>query len=426
MKTRSLLTLFTLISSASLFGQYAVPVDARSPYAPPALPPVSPDQIDQLVSPIALYPDPLVAIILPAATTPGDITIADRLARAKSDPSVIDSQPWDESVRALAHYPQLIAWMDDNLEWTQQLGVAFLQQPADVMNSIQRLRERARAAGILVTTPQEQVVVQDNAIEILPAEPNVIYIPTYDPEILYSSATYGGPRSSLSFGIAFATGPWLDYDFNWRDRTVWIDRSQTWNRREPRGYAYQSRISTERREWRPRVDVTRRAIGAPRATTQFEVVRPAPLTQTRSWSRDRNATSRAVVEPAPRTVAPPLAPSPMPTGRTYEQPAVRTYPAQTAPAPAPSVAPNEQSQRERSGQWQRERGGAPVPQVYTTPAPVPPRDQRVVPQPQAQAQPATPGRGQEKRAVPEKGKDDRRKDEDKRKDDDDERRRGDG
>src|SRR5271169_1736929 len=107
----------------------------------PAYQPLSDAQLDQLLGPIALYPDPLIAQILPASTLPTQIVLADRYVTGGGDPNQIDQQPWDASVQALARYPEVLKWMDDNLGWTTQLGQAFLNQQPAVMESIQRLRQ---------------------------------------------------------------------------------------------------------------------------------------------------------------------------------------------------------------------------------------------------------------------------------------------
>ena len=124
-----------------------------------------------MLGPIALYPDPLIAQILPAATQPSEIAVVDRYLSIGGDPNVIDQQLWDPSVKALARYPTVLKWMDDNLAWTTALGQAFLAQQQDVMDSIQRLRAQAQALGNLQSTPQENVIADNGDIEILPANP---------------------------------------------------------------------------------------------------------------------------------------------------------------------------------------------------------------------------------------------------------------
>ncbi len=181
----------------------------------------SPDQLDQMLGPIALYPDPLVAVILPASTVPSDITLAANYLAANGAPGGIDAQPWDPSVKALARYPDVVKWMNGNLDWTQALGAAFAQQPADVMKSIQQLRVQARAAGTLVDTPQQRVVLEGDNIRIVPAQSNTIYVPVYDPAIVYETPVgYAGPF--LTFGLGFPVGAWLGYQCDWDDFGIWV------------------------------------------------------------------------------------------------------------------------------------------------------------------------------------------------------------
>lgn len=207
-------------------GQAPAPVDAspQSVTAPEAVPPVAPvpsdQELEKLVAPLALYPDPLVALILPASTSPSDIVLASRYLKANPQATAFDNQAWDDAVKLLARYPTLVAWMDENLEWTKQLGEAFMQQPAAVMTAIQRVRARAKASGVLVDTPQQTVVVEEEDIRIVPASPDVIYVPTYDPAILYVGGIYARPATYLTFGIGFPVGYWLAYDCDWRFRTV--------------------------------------------------------------------------------------------------------------------------------------------------------------------------------------------------------------
>jgi hypothetical protein len=170
-------------------------------------------QLDQLLGPIALYPDPLIAEILPASTLPTQIVLADRYITSGGDPNQIDQQPWDASVQALARYPSVLKWMDDNLNWTTQAGQAFLDQQPDVMNSIQRLRATASKLGNLQSSPQQQVIADGSDIEIVPADPQVIYVPVYQPDQVYYDAPYGSPF--ITFGIGWPIGSWMDYDCNW-------------------------------------------------------------------------------------------------------------------------------------------------------------------------------------------------------------------
>ena len=134
--------LFNIVFLLCVFAGTALSLRAQTAVPPPmpAYQPLAYDQLDQLLGPIALYPDPLVAQILPASTLPTQIVLADRYVSGGGDPGAIDQQPWDASVQALARYPEVLKWMDDNLNWTTEVGQAFLNQPQDVMDSIQRLR----------------------------------------------------------------------------------------------------------------------------------------------------------------------------------------------------------------------------------------------------------------------------------------------
>jgi len=147
--------------------------------APPA--PVvalrSAPDLETMVGPIALYPDPLIAQILPAATLPAQIVMANRYVTGGYDLNQIDVQPWDQSVKAVARYPDVLRMMDSSLDWTTALGQAFLYQPQDVMNAIQRLRAQALALGNLQSNPQQQVISDNGILEILPANPTVVYVP---------------------------------------------------------------------------------------------------------------------------------------------------------------------------------------------------------------------------------------------------------
>ena len=186
---------------------------AAVPPPMPAYEPLPAAQLDQLLGPIALYPDPLVAEMLPASTLPTQIVLADRYLAGGGDPNLIAQQPWDASVQAMARYPGVLKWMDDNLNLTAQIGQAFLSQQTDVMASIQRLRAKASNLGNLRSSPQQQVITDGSDIEIVPADPQVIYVPVYQPDEVYDEDAGGSPF--ISYGIGWPIGPWLDYDWDW-------------------------------------------------------------------------------------------------------------------------------------------------------------------------------------------------------------------
>ncbi|MEO6994431.1 MAG: DUF3300 domain-containing protein, partial [Lacunisphaera sp.] len=188
---------------------------------------LSTQQLEQLLEPIAVYPDPLIAQILPASTVPSQIVLADRYLASGGDPSQVDQQPWDASVQALARFPTVLKWMDDNLNWTTDLGQAFLNQPQDVMDAIQRLRAAAQSLGNLQSTSQQQIVEDGGTIEILPTNPQVIYVPYYSGDTIYTDNNDGA--ALVTFGIGFAIGDWFNSDFDWQHRRLVI-----WNRDHPR------------------------------------------------------------------------------------------------------------------------------------------------------------------------------------------------
>jgi hypothetical protein len=167
--------------------------------------------LDQMLGPIALYPDPLIGLILPASTVPSQIVLANRYVSQGGDPGQIAAQPWDPSVQGLAHYPTVLKWMDDNLAWTTQLGEAFSTEQSEVMDSIQRLRAKAQALGNLPSTPQENVEDDGGVIDIDPTDQNEIYVPDYQPDLIYYQ-----PGVYCGFGIGFPIGIWLGYDWDWR------------------------------------------------------------------------------------------------------------------------------------------------------------------------------------------------------------------
>ncbi len=156
----------------------------------------SQEELDQMLAPIALYPDSLLAQILVASTYPLEVVEADRWVMRnpglKGDQlnDALDKMNWDLSVKALAPFPDVLHMMSEKLEWTQKVGDAFLAQEAAVMATIQQLRAKARAQGNLQDTKEQKVIVQGDAIEIQPTNPSVIYVPTYNPTVVYGSWWY--------------------------------------------------------------------------------------------------------------------------------------------------------------------------------------------------------------------------------------------
>ena len=192
----------------------------------------TPEQLQQLVAPIALYPDSLVAQILAASTFPEQVVEADRWVQdhhglqGQALGQAVDQQPWDPSVKALTAFPSVLGNMDKNLSWTSTLGDAYYNQQQDVMDAVQTMRQRAEAAGNLKTTSQQTVMNQGSAIVVQPANPDIVYVPAYDPWMVYGDPLmawpgwypypgiwFGGPY--LSFGMGFGIGFFGGFGWGW-------------------------------------------------------------------------------------------------------------------------------------------------------------------------------------------------------------------
>jgi len=209
--------------------------DAQAPPQAPQGPPYqqqTPEQLQQLVAPIALYPDSLVAQILAASTFPEQVVEADRWVQAHPDlkdealAQAVDQKPWDPSVKALAAFPSVLGNMDKNLSWTSSLGDAYYNQEQDVMDAVQVMRQNAQQAGNLRSTPQQTVTTQGPTIVIEPATPDVVYVPAYDPWVVYGGPIVAWPGwypypgiwdegPYLSFGIGFGIGFFGGYGWGW-------------------------------------------------------------------------------------------------------------------------------------------------------------------------------------------------------------------
>ena len=163
----------------------------------------SKEQLDQMLAPIALYPDSLLSQVLMAATYPADVADAAKWSKAnpnqKGDAAAkaVASQPWDPSVASLVAFPQVIQTMGDKPDWVQNLGDAFLASSKDVLDSVQRLRQQAEKSGNLKTTEQQKIVVEQapqqptqQIIKIEPANPQVVYVPAYNPTVVYGTWPY--------------------------------------------------------------------------------------------------------------------------------------------------------------------------------------------------------------------------------------------
>jgi hypothetical protein len=213
----SLLLLVPLLLAVSAWAQESKPFKA--------------EELDQMLAPIALYPDALLSQVLMASTYPADVAEAAKWSKAntkqKGDAAVtaVQDKPWDPSVKSLVAFPQALATLAEKPEWVQRVGDAFLAQPNEVMDSVQRLRAAAQKSGNLKSNEQQKVIVeqapqtQQTIIKIEPANPQVVYVPAYNPTVVYGSWWYPSyppvylPPSpgyvvgtALMSGIAFGIG----------------------------------------------------------------------------------------------------------------------------------------------------------------------------------------------------------------------------
>ncbi|CAN5398161.1 hypothetical protein BH11PSE11_BH11PSE11_14260 [soil metagenome] len=330
----------------------------------------SQEELDQLLAPIALYPDSLLSQVLMAATYPLEVVQAARFLQ--QNPSLqgnelaraVDSQDWDASVKTLVEFPDVLTMLDANLAWTQRLGDAFLAEQEYVMDTVQSLRARARTAGTLQSNEQQRVLVQDRYIIIEPPSPQLVYVPYYDPTIVYGSwwwpshppmvwrptryrpYAYG---SSVPGGIAFSLGIGVGHSFfrqtrtDWQRRSVYINAGQRSSRQE----AVQA--------WRHNPE-HRRGVTYRNGESSYRGQVGNSNTITIDGGRSRNNSSQqgAPSRTSPATMAEPVTASPQPeyvptpNGRyrqrsaTIENPArvdVRPPAAVEAPRPAVQVVP---------------------------------------------------------------------------------------
>jgi len=227
----------------------------------------SKEQLEQILAPIALYPDDLVVQVLMASTYPIEIVQADRWVKQNKDlkgdalGNALDKQDWDPSVKSLVNFPQVLSMMSEKLDWTQKLGDAFLGQEKEVMNTVQVLRKKAKDAGNLNTTQEQKVVVEQETIIIQPANPEVVYVPTYNPTVVYGAWPYpayppysyyppgyvaGG--ALLSFGVGLALGAaWGNAwgNANWHGGDVNINSNRNVNRNTNRDRVQQRGQGTQ-------------------------------------------------------------------------------------------------------------------------------------------------------------------------------------
>ena len=230
----SALMIMVPMGQGTAFAQ-EIPAQAAPSASPaPVGEPMTEAQLNQLVAPIALYPDSLVAQVLAASTYPTQVVEADRWLQSQGNAPAsqiaagADAHTWDASVKALCAFPSVLAQMDKNIQWTTDLGNAYYNQPQDVMDAVQGMRHKAQGAGNLRSTPQQVVAEQNDAITIAPANPEVVYVPAYDPWAVwgYPVAMYPGfywaaPPGifwgglAVGFGLGIGIGLWGGWGWGW-------------------------------------------------------------------------------------------------------------------------------------------------------------------------------------------------------------------
>jgi hypothetical protein len=431
-----------LIASTVVHGQQ--PVDAgNEPSVVTA--PLAQGELDALVAPIALYPDQLLAQVLMASTYPLEIVMAARFVQQNPTltgdalDQALRDQNWDPSVLSLTAYPQVLMMMNDGLDWTQRLGDAFLANEQQVMDTVQALRGKAQAAGNLQDTPQQTVTNQGGFIDIEPAQPDYVYVPVYDPRVIYGpwwdpvyqpyywypSPIFGYPDLSAGFvaGIFFGRACRISYNHwgwahaNWRRHDIdvnvrnnyfanrpqyinqWRDGQWAHSPEHRHGVAYRDNGSRDRfigsnpaairarepyrgRDLPPPQQVGSRPVTQP----QQGLIRPAP--QAPSFTRPAPQSQQGMIRPAPQPPQPP----------SFAGAAPQSQQAMVRPAPQPPsfTRPAPESQQ---GMVRPAPQGIPLPrsmsppqQAFARPAPqsqpmMRPMPQQYAPQPAYSPQP---------------------------------------
>jgi hypothetical protein len=395
------------------------------------------DELDQLLAPIALYPDQLLSQILIASTYPLEVVQAERFLQQNPGlvgdalDQALSGQSWDPSVKSLAAFPQVLQMMSDKLEWTQRLGDAFLADEQGVMNTVQALRQRAAAAGNLQSTPQQAVSDQGGVIIIEPAQPQAVYVPVYDPWVVYGpwwapayppwfwypGPAYGYPAgvyigAGIFFGAAWATGyhhwGWAHPDWRGHRINLHVQDNRFWNRpggRPPpppgqpwqhspghrRGVAYPDAATHERFN---RVDP-----GAVRSRQSYRGFDRAPQVPEGGqpgagfFRPERNAAPPTRPAPSARP-APNVAHPPQ-----QAQPVTRMPVHPSAPTFDPGVSRQQAQANAQRGMQSRQSPGGMVPQGHavrpSAPAPSSPSGRSAAPAPAPRA-PAPRGGGTQK------------------------------
>jgi len=251
--------ILALFMPASSYGQEAQDAAQENQTAPV----FKAEELDQMVAPIALYPDDLLSQIFMASTYPLEIVQAARWAEVNKDLQddalavALEKEPWDPSVKSLVAFPQVLSMMNEKLDWTQNLGDAFLCQQKDVMDTVQRLRDKADAEGNLKSTKEQTVIIEEETIIIESTDPEVVYVPVYNPTVVYGTwwypsyppyyyyppgYVYATPYVSFVAGVAVGAAwgyAWVHCDWHGGDVNIDVDRNTNINNNIDRDAARQ-------------------------------------------------------------------------------------------------------------------------------------------------------------------------------------------
>jgi len=278
------------------------------------------EELDQLLAPIALYPDSLLAQILMASTYPLEVVQAARWVQQNKDlkgdalTAALEKQPWDPSVKSLVNFPQVLQMMNEKLDWTQKLGDAFLAQQNEVMGTIQALRAKAYAEGNLKTTKEQTVIVEKDpqTIIIQPASPQVVYVPTYNPTVVYGVWAYPAyppypvyppgyvaTTAAFSFAAGVAVGAawgygWGHCDWHGGDVDIDVNRNTNINRNIDRG-KYATQYQGGQGKWQHNPEHRKGVSYRDQATAQRFNRGPSAGTQDRAAYRGRADAGRQEV-----------------------------------------------------------------------------------------------------------------------------------
>lgn len=307
---RQLFILLALVSTAVVTNALAEAPAAQTNPASGS----STSDLDALVGPIALYPDDLVAIILPASTNPLQIVQAERfLEKRKTDPKLAVDEGWDDSIKSLVNYPEVIQKMNKDLDWTTALGEAVVSDQGAVLEAVQVFRRKTQSVGNLKSDTKQTVVVEKEVIKIVQADPQVIYVPQYNPTTVVVASTapyayYPAPYPVYYYpyppGAAFATGliwgaaissAWngghYHADYHGGSANINIDRSNNINVNNPGGSG--QRPSGGSSQWQPK-----KQPGQVGRTTGNTSARPGQASAYNGASRTAGASQRASTQPS--------------------------------------------------------------------------------------------------------------------------------